>query len=211
MSRIVTASELLIMGKLCLDLLKVFLTHQRWDLSYGDPFLLRGLFVSASTSANWDECGVTPVGLNRTATAKVDRTRVDRIGQDASYGGLIPPPMPTWRANLKGHEAFGHPLQRLPLFQVLHKEVAHHSGFCWVDSHSCYLSWSCWVNAIAVGWPSPGQQAPGLILLVSSPSHAFGAQAAFILSDCSSDLEQELIMRILTHGLIHKRDLTSSL
>src|SRR4051794_12877341 len=119
--------------------------------------------------------------------------------------------MPTWRGNLKDHEAFGHPLQRLPLFQVMNKEISHHSGFCWVYPHSCHLSWSYWINSIAVGWPSPGQQTPGLILLSSSPSHAFGDQAAFILGDCSPDLEQELIMRILAHGLIHKLYLTSSL
>jgi hypothetical protein len=43
---------------------------------------------------------------------------------------------------------------------------------------------------------------------LSASSHAFSDQAAFILGYCSTDLQQQLVMRIVRHGLIGEDDLT---
>jgi hypothetical protein len=45
--------------------------------------------------------------------------------------------------------------------------------------------------------------------LTASP-HTFGNQAAFILGHRPADLDQQLIMRIATHGLINEFDLASA-
>jgi hypothetical protein len=49
-----------------------------------------------------------------------------------------------------------------------------------------------------------------LILLQPSSPHAFGDQTPFILGDRSANLEQELIVWILTHGSLHELDLATS-
>jgi hypothetical protein len=50
-----------------------------------------------------------------------------------------------------------------------------------------------------------------LILLSPSPSHPLSNQASFIFGHRSTDLEQELIVRILAHGPVDKLDLAPSL
>jgi len=50
----------------------------------------------------------------------------------------------------------------------------------------------------------PGQQPTRLILLPASPPHALGDQTAFIFGHRPADLQQQLIMGILAHGMIGK-------
>jgi len=53
------------------------------------------------------------------------------------------------------------------------------------------------------------QQTAHLILLSPSSPHALGDQTPFIFGDCSTDLQQKLIVRVLAHGPIDELDLAS--
>jgi hypothetical protein len=48
-----------------------------------------------------------------------------------------------------------------------------------------------------------------LILLPASTSHPLSNQTPLILGHSSTDLQQELIMRIFAHGVIDKLDVTA--
>jgi hypothetical protein len=109
------------------------------------------------------------------------------------------------------NEAFGDPFETLPLLQVAHKQVGNNGNLRWFQAHSCRITRTGRIDPEAVRPTCPGKQPTRLILLSSPSSHALGDQTAFILSHPSTDLEQELIMRILAHRSIHKLQLASCL
>ena len=109
------------------------------------------------------------------------------------------------------YQMFGDPFQALSLLQVTGKEVCNDSDLGWLQADSRRVTRTRWIDAETVGWARPGKQSTCLILLSPSPSHPLSNQASFILGNRSTDLEQELIVRILAHGPIDKLDLAPSL
>jgi len=68
-----------------------------------------------------------------------------------------------------------------------------------------------WVQKIAIWSHCPGEQKTTAELCAPTTTHAFSDQAPFIFSNSSTDLEQQLVMGILTHGTLQKLDLTTQI
>jgi hypothetical protein len=64
-------------------------------------------------------------------------------------------------------------------------------------------------HPVAVRGASPGEHLAGLELALSTSPHAFGDQRPLILGDRPSDLEQELVMRVLGHRPVEELDATT--
>src|SRR5690348_5780976 len=102
-----------------------------------------------------------------------------------------------------------HPFEALPFFLIAGKEFCDDGDLSWLQAHSCRITRTAGVHPIAIWCMRPRQQTPRLILLSPSSPHALSDQTPFILSNSPTDLQQELIVRILTHGSINKFHLAS--
>src|SRR5260370_33460677 len=65
------------------------------------------------------------------------------------------------------------------------------------------------IEAIAIGRPRPRQEQACAILVLSSPSHPLGNQAALVFGHRSTDLQKQLIIGILAHGPLQEVDLAA--
>ena len=69
-----------------------------------------GLPMSAPVSTNREQRRVALVGWSRTAASEINGSGVDRIGEDATHGGLIPAHLPIGRGTLERGSAVWSPL-----------------------------------------------------------------------------------------------------
>src|SRR5947209_8255020 len=102
------------------------------------------------------------------------------------------------------------PFEALPFLQIAGKELCDDGDLGWLQAYPCGITRTARVHPIAIRWTGPGQQATGLILLSSPPPHTLSDQTPFVLSHGPANLEQQLIMGILTHGPISKLHLASA-
>src|SRR5918911_2064142 len=65
------------------------------------------------------------------------------------------------------------------------------------------------IEAVAVRRPRPGQQKPSLQLAKTATAHPLGDQAALVFGHRTTDLQQELIVRILAHRPVEEFHLTA--
>jgi hypothetical protein len=134
----------------------------------------------------------------------VHGTGVDRIGQDAPDGTLTPMRAATWTSHPKVGQILCQATQRVSFLQIGAKHLCHYGCFYLVEPHPCRIAWVSRVHTIAVGWTAPRQQGPRSVFLQTSASHPFGDQIPFVFGHHPTDLQEQLIMRILAHGAIHK-------
>ena len=67
------------------------------------------------------------------------------------------------------------------------------------------------IEQVPIRSTAPGKKLPAAQLCKASSSHPVGNQLTFILGDGASYLEQELVMRVITHGTVNKDDLAATL
>jgi hypothetical protein len=94
---------------------------------------------------------------------------------------------------------------------VPRKNLGDHRGFDGIAPQTLGIAWALGVHDIAVGGHTPGPPLPAAPFGLAATSPPVGDQGAFILGHGPPDLEQELIVRILTHGPVQERDFTAPL
>jgi hypothetical protein len=78
-----------------------------------------------------------------------------------------------------------------------------------IQTHATRIARGVWISAIAVGRQSPRQQAPGFEFSQATAPGALDNQASFVFGDRAAHLEQQLVVRVLTHGAVEKFDLAT--
>jgi hypothetical protein len=89
--------------------------------------------------------------------------------------------------------------------------VGDHRGFDGIAPQTLGITGALGIQDIAVGGHTPGQQLPTAQFGLPATPHPVGEQGAFILGHCSPDLEEKLLVRVLTHRSLQKLDLTAPL
>lgn len=161
------------------------------------------------TAPNWHQRRLSQLCRGCPVAPDGDGAGGDGISHDSAHGRLIPAQTPTGALNLLGHELFGEAYHTLSLVLVASKQLCSHCRLGWFQPHPCWITRPRRIHAVAIGRMRPGQQTSRLVLLLSSPSHAFSNQTAFIFGDSSTNLSQQLIVGIMTHGLIDKLDVAT--
>ena len=108
MGRIVAASKLLVVGKLSLDLVELVLAQDGRNLGHGDPLGLISQRMASRPTSDWSQGRLSMSRLRLLVAAKEHRSRVNRIGENATDRGLIPTPAATGSGNMLGDQAFGY-------------------------------------------------------------------------------------------------------
>ncbi len=102
------------------------------------------------------------------------------------------------------NQTFRESNQALIFLGIGHKQFCDDSRLVGIQAYSYWITRSGWINAVAIGRTGPRQQVSCEILLSPSSTHAFGDQGPFIFGHGTTDLQQQLVMRILAHRVIDK-------
>jgi len=135
--------------------------------------------------------------------------RIDGIGQNTSNRRLIPSFLPSGRGNLAGHQVFGKAEQAMSLFQIVGEHLADDSGLRFFQADALRIARAVGIQAQSIRRACPGQQDAGAILGVTTAPHPFGNQRTFVLRHGATDLQQQLVMRVLAHRAIEELNLTT--
>ena len=94
---------------------------------------------------------------------------------------------------------------------VPRQDVGDHGGFDRIELQALGITGALGIHDRPIGGDAPGQQLPTAPRRLAATSHPVGDQGAFILGHGTPDLEQELIVRVLTHRPVQALDLTAPL
>ena len=96
--------------------------------------------------------------------------------------------------------------QRGPGLAIQGKQLGNNGGLGRVGHDAPRVARPIRVQTIAVRWICPGQQQASAQFGQPSPAHALGNQRALVLGDGAADLQQQVIVRIVAHWAVQKRD-----
>ena len=177
-----------------------------------DPLLRRGRPMTVPRP-HWAPGGAADACRHRAGAFAVGGARVDRRTEDTPHRGDIPAWSPAWRRDLVVGQTLGHAIKggrRLGIGRP-RKDLGDHRGFDRIEPQALGITGALGIHDIPIRGDTPGQQLTTAPLRLAATSHPVGDQGAFILGHGTPDLEQELIVRILTHGLVQELDLTAPL
>jgi hypothetical protein len=86
------------------------------------------------------------------------------------------------------------------------EHLGHEGRFDRVGSDAGRIAWPVGIGPVAVGRARPRQQLSALELVKPAAAGAFGDQCAFILCDGATDLQQELVLRVVRERPIRELD-----
>ena len=157
--------------------------------------------------------GFTTAGRRRAGSATRGDAHGGRRAQNAPYRGHVPAFATPGRGNLGIAEALGHLRQTggLAGVGIPGKHVLHHGGLDRGKAHPTGIPRAFGIEEIAIGRAGPGQQLATAKLGLATASHPLGDQGALILSHSATNLEEQLVMRIVIHRALDKLDPTAAL
>jgi hypothetical protein len=177
-----------------------------------DPLLRRGRPMTVPRP-HGAQGGAADARRHRAGAFAVGGARVDRRTEDAPHRGDIPAWSPAWSRDLVVGQTLGHAIEagrRLGV-GIPRQDLGDHRGLDRLEPQALGITWALGIHDIPLGGDAPGQPLTTAPLRLAATSHPVGDQGALILGHGTPDLEQELIVRILTHGPVQELDLTASL
>jgi hypothetical protein len=180
------------------------LTDDGWHRD-GHPLLGRS-WPPTAPRPYWTQGRVADAGWHWTGPLARGGACIDRRAEDAAHGGDIPARPPAWSGDVGIRKALGDAVQRGPGLWVgiPGEDLGHHRGFDRVDPQAPGIAGALGSHEIAIRWHAPRPQLataqPGL----AAASHPVGDEGALVLGHRAPDLEEELIVGILTHGPLQK-------
>jgi hypothetical protein len=210
-SRIVSSGHLYVPIQAVLGGFKGLLTDNGW-YRHGNPLLhWSGLLTLARPHGL--QSGCAPAGWRRAGPATIGNARVGRGAQNTPYRSDIPACAAPRGGNVGLAEALRHLIQAWGLAGVgiPGKHLLHHGRLDWVKTYSAGIARAVGIKQITRGRSSPGQKLATAQLGLAPSAHAFGNQGPLVLGHGGTDLSQELIRRIITHGPLDKLDTTATL
>jgi hypothetical protein len=145
----------------------------------------------------------------RVGTVGRDLPQIDRIAQHPAERGTAPLMSPVGRGRPLAREGPDHAPKRRPVFQIACEEFLDHGPLCRVDTHPTRITWSVWVDTVALRHAGPGQQRPRAQLVEPSAPHPLGNEGPLLFGHRSANLQQQLVMRVVTHRAVEELDDTA--
>jgi len=139
----------------------------------------------------------------------VDVPGIRGIGEQATQGGATPAALAAGRLDTKLQQILRQAYERLMILSVAAKHLLDHCSFRRLNLDTSGVARPIRMRPIAIGWSGPGKQETSTQFHLTPPAHAFGNQRPFIFCHGTANLQQEVIMRVLTDGLIEKVDLAA--
>jgi hypothetical protein len=97
-----------------------------------------------------------------------------------------------------------HRAQRRPILQIAHEDFLDHGSFCRVHLHSSRIARAVGVDAVPLGHTGPGQERSGAQFRQPSSPHPLGNEGPLVFRHGPTDLEQHLVVQVVTHGTVKK-------
>jgi hypothetical protein len=201
---VVPRRHLLVQGKLVLHTIKrLFGHHRRYCDSY--PFF----FWPWSTTLSWPnrlQSRLAPLGRGSACAIGVCHPHVSGILQDASHSSDVPAWFSRRGRQPQVCQAFGDTVQTNTRLQIPVEHLRNHGGLRFIKPHPRRVSWMFGIHAITVGRPCPRQQLAGAELGQASTPHPFADLRPLVFCHSSANLQQQPIVRIVTHRAIQEFD-----
>jgi hypothetical protein len=87
------------------------------------------------------------------------------------------------------------------------KDLADHLSFRWIHTYTTRIARTFSIQNVAIECLGPGQKLPRTQLGQPSPTHAVSDKRTLVFRHSAPDLENKLVMWIITHRSIQKLDL----
>jgi len=207
--RVVAWCQLPIECQSRLGLVELLLTD---DSGHGNgyPFLL-GPGPLALPRSDGQQSRLALSGRDGARAIGVGRAGVSGVLQDAPDGGHVPALTTPGRRNPIVGQAFGYGIQAQPLFRVgiPGKDLADDSGLYVVHSQPGRVAGALHIQNVAVGSLGPGQELSSAQFAQPTTTHSVGNQGAFVFGHGPSNLQDELVVRIITHRTVQELNVTT--
>lgn len=89
-------------------------------------------------------------------------------------------------------------------FQVGGKDGSDDGRLRRLDLDASGLAWALGMQPVGVGRAGPGEQDARTQLRKPTPAHALRNEGALVRGDRTANLEQQVVVGILTHGVVEK-------
>jgi len=198
MAFVVPGRSLLVMGEFLLHPVKGLLAHNRRH-GEGNPVFPRPQGLALPRTHRLER-RFPVLGRHPLRAVGIGGPGVDRVLQDPAHRGGIPARLPRGRDNLVLGQPFGHRIQGGPVLQIPFEHLLHYGGFKLLHPQPVGVAGPLGIDPITERRADPRQQLPGLQFGQPPPPHPVGDQRAFVFGYRPPDLQQQLIMRVLTHG-----------
>jgi hypothetical protein len=209
MFTVVTPGHLLVLRQTVLRQIEGLLAH---DDGYpdGDPIFHWSRLLAFALTYRL-QSRFTPPGGCRMGASTIGGASISRRAQNAAHRGDVPAQTAARGRNLPLTQGFCDPVQRRWYLRISvpGKDLLDDLGFDRIQPDSTGITWALRIQNVAIRRRRPRQQGPAAQFGLASPAHPLGDQAPFVLRDGAANLQQELIMRVITHRPIEKLNLTA--
>jgi hypothetical protein len=204
MSMIVTTGHLLIFIQAFLGQVEGLLANDGWH-GNGDPFLGGGWPLTV-TWPHWLQGRFSLACCRRARPPAHGRTGISGRAKDTPDGRHIPAKTARRRWNLLVAELFSHPVERSRRgwVGVPVKDLSDNLGFDRFQAHPAGVTWPFRVEDVAIRRHRPGQQQATAQLGLPASPHPFGNEVALVLSNRAANVQQQLVVGVLTHRSFQK-------
>ena len=192
-------------GQPLLHALELFAIDDGRHGRHGDPL---GRVVHAAalpTTADGPQGGAPPLDGSRAQAIAEHLAGVDGIGQQPAHGREVPAAEARRRDDPQASQTPRQLADRSPLIEP-GEQVTRNRRLGLVQANPGGIARSLGVDPVAVGRPGPGQQDAGPQLAQTAAAHALGDQRPLVFGDGAADLQQQLVVRVLAHRPVEKRD-----
>jgi len=209
MLAVVAPGQLLVLLQTLLRQIEGLLAHDAGD-PYGDPIFYRG----GPLALAWPhrlQCRFASPGRRWMGASTIGGTSISRRAQNAAHRGDVPAQTAARGRNLPLTQGFRNPVQRRwhLRISVPGKNLLDNLGFDRIQPDSTGITWALRIQNVAIRRRRPRQQGPAAQFGLAPPAHPLGDQAPFVLRDGTANLQQELVVRVITHRSIQELNLTA--
>ena len=186
MGSVIAAGNLLIVGQLGLDLLKLLQLNNSWNIRNRDPFFLWNLGMASIWPANWMGGRTAQARLDHAGTSYVNSTGIRGIGQDTSCGCCVPVFATLGCRDTHFIQMLDQSVEGSVFLQIKCKHLTHDRRFRFVDRNFGGVSGVIWIDLKPINRFSPRQQNPGPVFSLTPATHPVSNQSTFVFCNRTS-------------------------
>ncbi|CAG0935582.1 hypothetical protein TFLX_04424 [Thermoflexales bacterium] len=187
-----------------LDRVELFLSHDRRDRRHEQPLLAWQHHMTPGFTPHGLQGRPSPPRGHRSRPTGIDLTRIGWIHQNIAQRRLIPAGFAARRRHLQLLQVLGQAQQTTAFLGVPSIHLAYPDRLGLFNMDPVRVARMFRINPVAKRHMRPGQPLTGAKFALAAQAHPFGNQGALIFGDGPANLQQQLIMGILTHGPIQK-------
>jgi hypothetical protein len=209
MGSVIAAGNLLVVGQLGLDLLKLLQLNNGWNICNRDPIFRWDWSMASVWPAHWMGGRTAQARLDHAGTSYINSTGIRGISQDTSCGCCVPVFATLGCRDTHFIQMLDQSVEGSVFLQIKCKHLTHDRRFRFVDRNFGRISGVIWIDLKPINRFSPRQQNPGPVFSLTPATHPVSNQGTFVFRNRTSDLQNQLVMGILADRTIQKLDLTT--